>query len=565
MRISFTALFAFVIYISSAQQLEFLHLFNAPWPTQNYQCRTDLSGNIYLSAMFTDSLDIDPGPDTNWLRLPNDKSGFFVAQFTPQGALVWVKVIGGSGGSIAENLFVDPEGFVFVTGNFSGKVDFDPGPDILLLDSFGKPHGFVLKLNPFGALVWAKNFRGAVGSSSVSCLTTDTQGNVYCAGYYGGDVHFNTGNSDWELQSPLGVDAFLAKFDASGQFYWAESIGYDGVAEATHLLCDQAGDIYILGKFYGTLDYDENTKIKSKGGNDIFLGKYPGNGSTNWLWVKTYGGVGDDLPSGITFATTDNQIIISGTFFQTANFNLTGPPYTIQTTAYDGFLMQVNGTGQLDWAKKLNSQGYSEISGMAKTPDGKLLLIGIFNNALTFPDSLNLPPLTSDSTGAAFLLRTHIDGNAEQAFILAEGSYLDVYTYYGYQKNSLAIDPEGNIIATGQYGDVPFFTIGTPLYQPPLINFQSHYFMKISGFTVQTQETPKPKTDIKLISAGNGIISILPPYGPFDLTVFNTAGRMMTQRTKQQGAVNLSYLPTGSYLIQVKCANQQASFKWTHY
>ena len=82
----------------------------------------------------------------------------FVAKYSPTTRCIWVKqfavdtaVPGGS--SVGAGIAVDNNtGSVYVTGNFTGKVDFDPGGNTLNLTSAGGSDGFVVKLTANGDL-----------------------------------------------------------------------------------------------------------------------------------------------------------------------------------------------------------------------------------------------------------------------------------------------------------------------------------------------------------------------------------------------------------------------------
>lgn len=54
----------------------------------------------------------------------------------------------------------DSQGNIYITGDFKGTVDFDPGPNTHLLISAGIYDVFVLKLDPAGNFLWAKSMGG---------------------------------------------------------------------------------------------------------------------------------------------------------------------------------------------------------------------------------------------------------------------------------------------------------------------------------------------------------------------------------------------------------------------
>ena len=106
---------------------------------------TDLSGNVYLTAAFQATADVDPGPATiNFTS--NGASDFFISRFDATGNLVWAKQVGGIGDDYSYSVRTNANGDVFTTGQFSNTVDFDPGTGIFDLTAGGSSSAFILKL-----------------------------------------------------------------------------------------------------------------------------------------------------------------------------------------------------------------------------------------------------------------------------------------------------------------------------------------------------------------------------------------------------------------------------------
>ena len=63
-------------------------------------------------------------------------------------------------GGLGFDIVADAAGNSYVTGEFQGTADFDPGDDVLNLVSDGDDDTFVAKLDVTGSLVWAKRMGG---------------------------------------------------------------------------------------------------------------------------------------------------------------------------------------------------------------------------------------------------------------------------------------------------------------------------------------------------------------------------------------------------------------------
>lgn len=110
-----------------------------------------------------------------------------IIQISAQVTLQMQQVIGGSSYDNVFELEVDDDGNIYMAGVFSSTVDFDYGPDIYELTSWGSSDGFVLKTDSVGNLIWVIPFGGSSGDQCFS-LGLDNDGNIYIGGEF-----YNTG------------------------------------------------------------------------------------------------------------------------------------------------------------------------------------------------------------------------------------------------------------------------------------------------------------------------------------------------------------------------------------
>ena len=126
-------------------------------------------------------------------------------------------------------------------------------------------------------------------------MAVDPAGNVYISGYTRGSFDgINAG----------GADAFLVKYDGSGDPKWSRQLGTSGDDMSYSVAVDSAGNIYISGSVTGNLD--DGTGV---GGEDIFLACYDPNGIL--LWTKQIGTIGNDISRSVAIDVLDN-VYISG-------------------------------------------------------------------------------------------------------------------------------------------------------------------------------------------------------------------------------------------------------------
>ncbi|NQY74108.1 MAG: T9SS type A sorting domain-containing protein, partial [Candidatus Margulisbacteria bacterium] len=122
---------------------------------------------------------------------------------------------------------------------------------------------------------WAKSFGGA-GSDRGYVTTVDASGNIYTSGIYRDTVDFDPGAGTTNLSANGFDDVFVQKMDPQGNFLWAKSFGGSSVEIGRSITVDASGNVYAIGEFIGTVDFDPGagtTNLSSNGGADFFVQK----------------------------------------------------------------------------------------------------------------------------------------------------------------------------------------------------------------------------------------------------------------------------------------------------
>ncbi len=71
------------------------------------------------------------------------------------------------------------------------------------------------------------------------------------------------------------------KLDSSGELVWAKSLGGSSHDQAMDVASDDSGNVYILGRFKGTADFDPGlgvSNLTSNGAFDVFIVKLNSSG-----------------------------------------------------------------------------------------------------------------------------------------------------------------------------------------------------------------------------------------------------------------------------------------------
>ena len=229
----------------------------------------DASGNVFVSGSFSGIVDFDPSSKTKYVSsglnssAPNEAG--FVLKLDTNGKFGWVSPFVGQfvgttkGYSYAQSVALDRSGNIVVGGSYRDSVDFDPGSGTAMLPTNGG--GFITKLNNSGGLVWARALE-RVGSSSLlsmNGLALDAANSVYATGYFSGTIDLDPSATISTRTSAGGTDVFVVKLTATGSFGWSESFGGTGDDGGSGIAVDTAGDVYLAGYYYGTVDFDPTT------------------------------------------------------------------------------------------------------------------------------------------------------------------------------------------------------------------------------------------------------------------------------------------------------------------
>ncbi|KAB7727131.1 hypothetical protein F5984_23130 [Rudanella paleaurantiibacter] len=177
------------------------------------------SGNIYAIGNFNGIFDFDPSPSgvTSVSSSMNAAAtarsiDSYVWKLNPSGGLVWVKTYGGTGAEGTDGIGLDADENVYITGSFSGVVDFNPNPSVSnTLTSAGNNDPYALKLNVNGDYVQAIRFGGSTLFDLGAGIAPGSTTEATIAGYVNGtsSVSFGTIN-----QTPSGSrDVFVTSFN----------------------------------------------------------------------------------------------------------------------------------------------------------------------------------------------------------------------------------------------------------------------------------------------------------------------------------------------------------------
>jgi len=329
------------------------------WCSVDSVC-TDKTGSFYATGRISGHVDMDPGPGNYFVHYIGNTG--YISKFDTDGNFQKTTIFGDPGRIQCRGIFADATGRIAVTGQFHGDdVDFDPGDGTDLHTSLGGAMEDDVMLCMYDSELnyqWGRNWGSEDGRASGYGVWIDCSGNVYTTGYFtemadfdpdevGTDFH--TSNGSW--------DAWLSKFDSTGDYLWSVTWGSDLDAfndeHGDDVCVDDGGLVYVAGAFRSTADFDPDPfdveSRTSTGEQDCFLSAFDTTG--NFAWVHTWGGEYIDAATGLDVFTSDSgqkYIFCAGHFYGTdVEFATTGSPCYDESDLHtsgdssDGFIIKL--------------------------------------------------------------------------------------------------------------------------------------------------------------------------------------------------------------------------------
>ncbi len=351
----------------------------------------------------------------------------------------YAKAMGSAFDDEGRDITFDAAGNIYVTGNYTGTVDFDPNAGVSNSTAIGMTDIFISKLDGSGNLVWSKSIGGLSGDGGTA-ITVDPAGNVYTCGYFFGTVDFDPNAGVTNLISVGGANIFILKLNASGELLWAKS--FAGAENGLDIAVDATGNVYTSGYFDGSADFDPgagNVSIQSAGGFDIFISKLDANG--DFVWIKTMGGTGSDIGTSLALADA-NTIYLAGAFSETVDFDPGANTQNITSAgATDIFVTKFNSSGDLLWAISQGGPETDQAFDIITDVAHNVYTTGYFRGTADFDPGSNVANLSSPNFQNIYLSKLNSDGGYEWAKSMGGPS--------NDEGRSLAFDGSGNIFLTG--------------------------------------------------------------------------------------------------------------------
>ncbi len=264
----------------------------------------DAAGNVYLTGYIVGPVDFGAGFSFNSVG----GEEVFIVKYSTGGNIVWARSMGGDQLDRGAAIAVDGDGDLYITGYFSSELmDFDPNPDNTapLIGSGVEHNMFVAKYTANGNYVWVKQM-GEANKCMGDKIALDAAGHLYVTGRFAVSVDMDPAASIATITSKGEEDVFLAKYDTSGRYIWAQGIGGSGFDEVMSVMYANSS-VYVQGFFNDTVDFDsgpDTANLFAGAGQPVFIARYDLNG--HYLWAGSFIGTGSNRGNGLCMDKSNN-------------------------------------------------------------------------------------------------------------------------------------------------------------------------------------------------------------------------------------------------------------------
>jgi hypothetical protein len=211
----------------------------------------------------------------------------------------------------------------------------------------------------------------------------------------------------------VAFEAYTLKWTSTGGFLFAAGFGGGGnIAYGTGVTADRAGNVYTVGNFQHTGDFDPSNStfnLTAADAGSVFISKLDSAGT--FVYAKAIGGTSSlkGAPADISVDKSQN-VYTTGRFTGTQDFDPgAGTQNLVSDGADDVFVSKLNSAGAFVFAKSIGGTGNAFASGSVLDRASEILITGVFDGDISFPTSG--APVAKTSGGGKDVFVTKLDAN----------------------------------------------------------------------------------------------------------------------------------------------------------
>jgi hypothetical protein len=309
----------------------------------------------------------------------------------------WAVQFGGSSADLSRDLVTDQDGFIYITGSFSGSVTVGSND----YTSVGKRDAFVVKANTDGDILWFQPLHASSAENITDGygIALDSEGHLYITGYYTGTVTLGS----YTLPDMGPANFFYARLDMNANVEYAAGPNEPSDVKLTGKVVkvDDAGNVYIMvSDQFSQTSYLQNSTLYS----------FQSTGELRWSYSGT--------PI-FDFEIFDNNIYYSGTIIEEG---YVGSIFLDPSYSRDAFLARSDLDGNFEWAQipaHISPTGYSEGRGLTFDGNGGIYQCGFCSGDVIYGN-------TTINGTRGFVVKADVNGGYSWASSIFDYNDYDV-------------------------------------------------------------------------------------------------------------------------------------------
>jgi gliding motility-associated-like protein len=260
----------------------------------------------------------------------------FLLKFNTEGNRIWSTYYGGERRDLGTSCATDANGNIYLTGytTSGNNITTEGAHNMFHRSAFD---AFLVKFNPEGERIWGTYYGGWLNDMPSNCVI-DLNGNIIIAGSTVSDTMIATKGAHQENFGGY-LDAFLAKFNPSGELLWGTYFGSKDMDHGVGCSVDYLGNIYLSGN---TSSFDkiaiEGAYQENIGGeSDNFLAKFDSLGQREW---STYYGSFLSETGGYCAVGRKGNLILVGNTNSSENIATSGSHQNVILGSRDAYIVK---------------------------------------------------------------------------------------------------------------------------------------------------------------------------------------------------------------------------------
>jgi hypothetical protein len=326
----------FVAKYNSAGVIQWIRTAGGPGGDYAHAICIDQAGNVIIAGEIENNGDFG----TTHVVASSADNDMFIAKYSNNGDLIYVKLAGGATNDKAYGVCADKSGNAYITGHVEGYAKFGA----YSVTSAGVKDIIVAKYDPAGVEQWVVRAGGA-NTDIGKGISINAANELYVNGFYRGSASFTGSTTVLNSKTAAYDDAFIARYDmTNGALIWAKTAGGDYDDDGWALTTAANGKIFMSGEFNAYANFDATHALTTSGNADAFVACYDNTGAVQW--VVSGGGPLIDRARGIC-ADASSNVFITGQYGAKGVFGTT----TLSAPdSSDIFVASYDATGAFRWA-----------------------------------------------------------------------------------------------------------------------------------------------------------------------------------------------------------------------